>query len=263
MLDQNWFNGLRQTLLAMRTDRKNGWPWFGADSGIQVPLTQAYLQSIAHDAELQLKLKKACNGFFACSVLSYQMPGYTVWRNVTRAIKEVLEDPDDLFADMTSIAEWEFVEMKTVLKLHRFDSAYRRLWRIAKRVVDHYDGNAFNIWKSGIGTEVAPKLKKLGVGFALTNQVMGSLYDLGFVDHPLNVKPDKHICRLLGRLFYAGPPVDPMTACQLTVSINPENPWDLDQPLVRLGKGICKLKNPLCSKCPIANYCKQNFQNIA
>ena len=93
--------------------------------------------------------KKIANRFLLCCLLDYQMDSNLAWRNGYRLINEILGDPDDVWAAITSVTEAEWASQRDQYHIHRFPAGHDRLWRIAKSICANYDGDARCIWMGG------------------------------------------------------------------------------------------------------------------
>ena len=97
-------------------------------------------------------------------LLDYQMPSNTAWGNGERLVNEILRDPDDLWAVITSISEQEWQERWPDYRLHRFPAAHRRLWTIGKVICERYAGDARRIWEHRDARATLEALWELGAG---------------------------------------------------------------------------------------------------
>jgi endonuclease III len=198
--------------------------------------------------------KKVANKFLICCLLDYQMDSDLVWRNGYRLVEEILGDPDDVWAAITSASEAEWESKRDQYHLHRFPSGHDRLWHIARRICANYDGDARLIWKGKDSSDVVERLWSVGAGEEISRMIAGALRDCGQISGVGDVKADVHVCRVLGRAVY-GDQTDSEAALQLARQLYPSDPWQLDWPIWELGRTHCHVENPSCSQCYLAPHC--------
>jgi hypothetical protein len=198
--------------------------------------------------------KKVANKFFLCCLLDYQIKWQRAWENGERLIMNVLHDPDDIWAAITSFSE-EFWRSKFAeYKLHRYPNAHYRLWRIGGDICKRYDGDASKIWQSQESTEVLCRLSELGAGEQISRMIVGALRDCRQIKGSGDVKADVHICRVIGRMF-SGKETNKDAAVERARQLNPIDPWQLDSPLWAVGNLYCHANQPDCLKCNLAPVC--------
>ena len=84
----------------------------------------------------------------------------------------------------------------------RFPSrGHERVGRIARDIVDLFDGDARKIWKSRSPLVVLKLLLCMRVGTKISWMIVGALHDAGQIDGAGDLAPDIHIRRVLGRVF--------------------------------------------------------------
>lgn len=205
--------------------------------------------------------KKAANMFLLCCLLDYQMHADIAWKNGERLVEEILGNPDDIWRTIKSVSESEWRSKKKEYGLHRFPAAHNRLWPIASRLCNEYDGDARSIWKDKAPAEVLGLLWDLGAGDQISRMIVGALRDCGQIrGEKSDVKADVHVRRVLGRAL-RGEPVDPETALQLARRLHPTDPWQLDGQLWYIGNHYCKT-NPDCSRCYLAPACRYALDKL-
>ena len=91
-------------------------------------------------------------------ILNYQMNAYLVWENAKRFAEENLEDPADLWDVIIAIRKWNTESVFRRYGLHRFPAAHRRVRRIGKEIVEHYNGDARRIRKNQAPDEILNRL---------------------------------------------------------------------------------------------------------
>lgn len=207
--------------------------------------------------------RKDANKFLLGSILDYQIAAKTAWENARRLAEDILGDPEDLWHAVLSqpLAQW--MARKSEYSLHRFPKGHERVYTIGKRVVEQYQGDARIIWQDGSIEATLYRLNDLGVGQQLSRMVVGALVDAGMLRGKADVKVDRHVRRVLGRLVYGEEFSTDQTALvvELARSMHPDNPWLLDRPLYSLGQSLCVAGTPKCSSCCMKVACA--FANSA
>lgn len=84
-----------------------------------------------------------------------------------------------------------------------------------------------------------------------------------FASHKEVFPIDTHIFRILKRMGILPDKINDKKAHKLLDALAPEGKfYSLHINLIRLGKKICKPKNPLCHQCPIIEYCDYGLNRI-
>ena len=94
--------------------------------------------------------KKSANKFMLGSILDFQMPADVVWENARRFAEDELGDPADLWEKIIAIRRWDSDAVWRRYGLHRFPAGHKRVRRIGKEIVEHYQGDARKIWKDQV-----------------------------------------------------------------------------------------------------------------
>ena len=198
--------------------------------------------------------KRVANKFLLCCLLDYQMKWAVTWRNGCRLVTDILRDPEDVWAAITSVSQEEWKSKFGEYKLHRFPNAHNRLWRIGAEISDRYDGDASKIWQGRDSAEVLFRLLDLRAGPQISRMIVGALHDCRQIKGTGDVKADVHVCRVLGRTF-SGRPTNEAAAIEQARQLNPPDPWQLDWPLWNIGNSLCRPTSPNCPKCYLASHC--------
>lgn len=200
--------------------------------------------------------KKSANKFMLACILDYQMRYQIVWENARRFAEDDLGDPADLWDVITSIpeSEWESDACWHKLSLHRFRAGHNRVWRIGRRIVEDYQGDARKIWSGEPANVVVKRLERIGVGPQLSRMTLGGLIDTGQIGGCGDMKADLHTTRVIGRVF-EGVKVSEARAHHIAESMLPGDTWQLDLPLFQLGLNVCKATEPRCSECYLREEC--------
>lgn len=200
--------------------------------------------------------KKSANKFMLACILDYQMRYQIVWENARRFAEDDLGDPNDLWDVITSTpqSEWETRAHWKELSLHRFPAGHNRVWRIGRRIVEEYKGDARNIWRGQPANVVVKRLERIGVGPQLSRMTVGGLMDTNQIAGCGDMKADLHTTRVIGRVF-DGAKVSEARAHRIAESMLPGDTWRLDFPLFQLGLRVCKAINPSCGECYLMPEC--------
>jgi endonuclease III len=201
--------------------------------------------------------KRNANKFLLGSILDYQIPGHVAWENARRLAEQILDDPTNLWEEVTSTSQSQWKRKWREYKLHRFPAAHERIWRIGKEIVLQYHGDAREIWENQNSEIVRRRLGNLRVGKQLSRMIVGSLIDSGHIRGSGDVKVDRHIRRVFGRLLigrgFSEHEVDEVTI--VTRRMYASNPWLLDWPLFVLATTVCTIRDPKCARCEFRNDC--------
>lgn len=142
--------------------------------------------------------------------------------------------------DFLTVKEDELA--KAIYPVGFYQNKARQILEIAKELVEKYD--------SRVPADIDELVKFKGVGRKTANLVMAK----GFQIPAICV--DVHVHRISNRLGLVKTKEPDETEMVLR-KILPEKYWlDINTILVTFGQNICKPTTPLCSKCPITEYCK-------
>ena len=204
--------------------------------------------------------KRTANKFFLACIVDYQQKADRAWEQAKYFVEEIMGDPPDIWRAILEKhkSEDDWRQAKSQYRLHRWDKAHMRVYRIGRQLIEQYDGDARRIWMAATLDEIQYRLSELRVGDQISQMILGGLRDTGQIDKSADLKADTHVCRVLGRIAI-GAPVSPEGATQLARMLNPEAPWLLDRPLYVLGAkadfssadaaGCCSTGNPHCTRC--------------
>ena len=145
--------------------------------------------------------KKSANKFMLGSILDFQMPADVVWENARRFAEDELGDPADLWEKIIAIRRWDSDAVWRRYGLHRFPAGHKRVRRIGKEIVEHYQGDARKIWKDQAPDEIRKRLERMRVGPQISRMIVGALYDTEQISEAGDLKADIHVRRVLGRVF--------------------------------------------------------------
>ena len=129
-----------------------------------------------------------------------------------------------------------------------YNNKAKNIMQLSRQLVDKYDGEVPA--DRDMLTELA------GVGRKTANVVMNVWY------HQPTLAVDTHVMRVAHRLDFSQGKT-PLEVENDLMSVLPDemivntNHW-----LVLFGRYVCKAQNPLCEKCPIAEYCHSKDKKI-
>jgi A/G-specific adenine glycosylase len=125
----------------------------------------------------------------------------------------------------------------------------RHLHQAAKIIVADHSGKLPNTWHlfrqlPGVGDYIAAAVLSIAL-----NQV-----------YPV---VDGNVKRVLSRLFQIDKPVNKSSSYKhfyavMKELIDPERPGVFNQSVMELGALVCKIRQPLCSQCPLQGYCRSH-----
>lgn len=204
------------------------------------------------------------NKFLLGAIIDYQIPANVAWKNAEELAR--LLGPGNIWQTIVNIPEekWLCLRKDDGGYFHRWweakneRSIAKRIRRIATNIIHKFSGDARNIWKDKIASEVYETLRNdvkvnLSNSDATINMIVLALLTYGQIKGTGNVKADLHVRKVLSRVF--GKEVGPNLAIELTRAILPINPWQLDLALYDIGKKYCDPHYPICSECPLASEC--------
>jgi endonuclease-3 len=170
--------------------------------------------------------------------------------------------------DMARLAASDELEVSKAVAgppaLHRYVAKTpRRLINAARRLVEHYNGDAANIWAAeSTATDVKLRLRAFdGIGqkkaAMAVNLLMRDLLVPLKGEAATEVAYDIHVRRVFLRSRLA--PVDDVYAINLAAKqASPDNPGALDIAAWIIGRKWCRPGKPLCEECRIARVCPRD-----
>ena len=134
---------------------------------------------------------------------------------------------------------------KAIYPVGFYENKAKQIIELSRQIVDELDGK--------VPDEIDELCKFKGVGRKTANLVLSQ----GFNKPAICV--DVHVHRIFNRLGYVKTKTPEETEFALREKL-PEKHWiDINTLLVTHGRNICKPIKPLCSKCPIENFCDKNI----
>ena len=208
---KNHRHRVRDLLLLHEPERSpEFWPWLGTLNGKRAT-------------------KKQANKFLLGCMVDYRKKSELVWRDVRVYVEQKLHDPDDLWTEITETPEEEWKTGAHQLRccLHPLLNRHKKIWDMASQIVDQYDSDARNIWKSQDSTETLGRLLRLGLGPWVSRMTVGGLIDTGQISGRADLKADTHTRTVLGRVS-EGEKASERSAFRYADAMVPGNSWQLD-----------------------------------
>jgi hypothetical protein len=198
--------------------------------------------------------KKRANKFLLGCIVDYQQNAIQAWLNAARLAEKELGDPENLWEVIGAYPKSRWYKLRRRYSwLHWLSQAHGRVWRIARSVRDNYEGDARNIWEGQVPEEVLKRLNRIRLGKQLSRMAVGALIDTKHIKGKSDIKADRHVKRVLGRVFF-GKELDEGTATKIAKRLN-KNPWKMDSALFVQGMRVCKKSDPKCTECKLAVEC--------
>ena len=213
--------------------------------------------------------KTEYNRFFFIAIMERGMEDEEVVKKADNLINNYLHNPENLWAAIRNTNRETWDKWWEEGKFHRFRKTVCNAQYENADIMKRYDDDARKIWE---GYKNACDLEKRltefhGVGPGITNMIIGGLFDLKQIDpkqidpKEMDVKPDVHVCRVLGRVFAGEEFTKEDVAVEKARQMHPENPWNLDRPIFTLGQDYCHAKKPKCEDCYLKTHCKYYCKN--
>ncbi len=158
---------------------------------------------------------------------------------VTKEASERLFSLADNPYDMIKLSEEEI--SKAIYPAGFYKNKAKTIKEISKRLIEEFDGK--------VPSDLETLLSFKGVGRKTANLVLSE----GFGIPAICV--DTHVHRISNRLGIVSSKTPEETEIQLMEKV-PKEYWNkINENLVAFGQTICKPVTPLCSKCPVNNFC--------
>ena len=229
---------IRNLLLENQPERSpEFWPWLGPLKGKRATKRQA-------------------NKFLLGCMVDYRKNSDLVWRDVRIYAERTLCDPEDLWNEITKTPEdeWKSSAHHVRCSLHPVRNRHEKIWDMASRIINQYDGDARKIWENQDSAETLRRLMRLGLGPWLSRMTVGGLIDSNQISGRADLKADTHTRRVLGRIF-EGEKASEQAAFGYANAMIPGDSWQLDFSLYMLGKDVCSPRNPKCESCFLIDEC--------
>ena len=159
----------------------------------------------------------------------------------------------ELFAKYKSIKDFAEADVKDIEEIIRpcglFKTKAASVVGMCRAIIEDFGGNI---------PDTVEKLTSLpGIGRKTANLIMGDVF------HKPAVVTDTHCIRITGRLGLTKNTEPAKVEADLWKILPAERSSDLCHRLVLFGREICKARNPLCDKCPLAELCNENKRKAA
>ena len=149
-------------------------------------------------------------------------------------------------------------------KLHRFnDDMATVFYKTVQKIVEEYNSDASNIWEGNpsSATVVSRFLDFDGIGIkiaTMATNILARNIKIPLSDYySIDISPDIHVKRLFKRMGLIKK--KDMNNIDKIIykarSINPEFPGVIDLTCWKLGRTICRPKDPRCNQCILKNVC--------
>ncbi|HIE59759.1 MAG TPA: endonuclease III [Persephonella sp.] len=154
--------------------------------------------------------------------------------------KRLFEKADNPY-DMIKLSEEEIANL--IYPAGFYKNKAKQIKQISKEIIEKYNGKVPNALEE--------LLKFKGVGRKTANLVLSEGYG----------KPaicvDIHVHRICNRLGFVKTKTPEETEFKLMEKV-PKEYWNkINKLFVAFGQTICKPISPICSKCPVENYCEK------
>ncbi len=151
------------------------------------------------------------------------------------------------FSTVETLAKADLQEVLKIWEGLGYYSRARNLHRAAKIVTEEYSGKI---------PENNQKFRQLpGVG----SYIAGAVQSIAF--HQPYAVVDGNVKRVLARLFAINAPVNDVRSNRIFEKraaeiLSRKNLGTFNQAMMELGALVCRPQNPLCTKCPVTQFCK-------
>ena len=134
---------------------------------------------------------------------------------------------------------------KAIYPVGFYENKAKQIIELSRQIADELDGK--------VPDEIDDLCKFKGVGRKTANLVLAR----GFNKPAICV--DVHVHRIFNRLGYVKTKTPEETEFALRKKLPVKHWIDINTLIVTHGQNICKPTKPLCSLCPIENYCAKNI----
>ena len=219
------------------------------------------VQLVEYDSknELVSDLKDYPHAFVLACVMDRQITAERAW-GIPYEIKKISGSFDIEVLKEKSLEEYKKIFSEN--NLHRFnDSMAVVFYNAVHRIVDDYNGDASNIWKDkpSSATVVSRFLEFDGVGIkiaTMATNILSRVFKVKLSDYySIDISPDIHVKRVFKRMGLVKDINNVDKIIYKAKSISPEFPGILDLTCWKLGKDVCRPKNPKCESCLFINEC--------
>jgi A/G-specific adenine glycosylase len=158
------------------------------------------------------------------------------------------------FPTLADLASADLEEVMSLWSGLGYYSRARNLHKAARQLMDHFQG--------GFPQTVEELMRLPGIGKSTAGAIRSIAFDL-----PAPIL-DGNVRRVLVRLFaYSGDPRNAQAETQLWAWADALTsrtfPHDYAQAIMDLGATICVPQHPLCSQCPLQDFCQAHARGLA
>ncbi|MEI0567082.1 endonuclease III [Brachyspira pulli] len=141
--------------------------------------------------------------------------------------------------DMLKLSEEEIAKLIYPVGFYKVKA--KNILEVSQMIIDDFDGK--------VPDEIDDLLKLKGVGRKVANLVVTEAFDKD------GICVDTHVHRISNRFGYVNTKTPEETEFALRDKL-PKEYWRVyNDTLVVYGQNLCKPISPLCSKCPVSQYC--------
>lgn len=209
--------------------------------------------------ELVSDLNKFPHAFVLACVMDRQITAERAW-GIPYEIKKIVGSFDIERLEKISLDEYKKIFNDN--KLHRFnDSMAVVFYNAIHKIADDYKADASNIWKDkpSSATVVSRFLEFDGVGVkiaTMATNILSRVFKIKLSDYySIDISPDVHVKRVFKRMGLVKDINNVDKIIYKAKSISPEFPGVLDLTCWKLGKDVCRPKNPKCEICLFKDEC--------
>lgn len=204
------------------------------------------------------------HAFVLGCVMDKQIAAERAWSIPYKIYKELGKFDIDFLAD---VPVDEYKRLFNEGKYHRFNNQCAEFfYEAVHKIKDDYDGVATNIWSYNLTSEeiVSRFLEFKGVGPGIATMAANILardFKIKMKDYSaIDISTDRHIVRVMGRLYFNNEDVSEEHVINKAREINPEFPGLIDLACRFIGKDYCRPTDPECYNCPLNKECEYNLK---
>jgi endonuclease III len=136
------------------------------------------------------------------------------------------------------------------------------LFRATERVVSQYGGDAGRIWQGQLSSAALVRrlLEFHGAGAKISTKAANILvreFKVPLSDYRyIDISADVQVLRVMARLGLVEQGADPLVTIYTARELNPDFPGVFDVALWRIGRDLCRPRNPRCAECRLRDLCQ-------
>jgi len=194
-------------------------------------------------------------------LMDKQIKAERAWM-IPQVVFDILGTSD--FNELKELSLEKFIKIFNDNKLHRFNDNMAGVFHSGIEVIKtNYHGNAAEIWQGKPSSALVVyrflEFKGCGIKIAtMATNILARKYKIEFSDyHSIDVSPDVHVRRVMGRMGYVPKDASREMAIYKARELHPEFPGIIDFSIWEIGRNWCTSNNPKCNGCPVNNVCKK------